>query len=63
MLNAFEFPDALTQDGIITGACEKGYGKLCMFFNVCGCHDKNVAKILLDRDFLKKPFNPLNYSE
>jgi len=49
------------KEGLINGSCQGKWGK-CLFWNVCQ-HPKNVADILLARDFNKKPFNPLAYNE
>jgi len=49
------------KEGIVNGNCEMRHGK-CMFFNMCSA-DESVEKILLNRDFVKHSFNPLNYNE
>jgi hypothetical protein len=48
------------KEGILNGTCEGKWGR-CPFWFVCQ-RDNNVAQIMLDRDFKKVPFNPLNYS-
>jgi hypothetical protein len=48
------------KQGILNGSCEGKWGR-CMFWNVCKSPDE-IAKILLERDFKKVKFNPLNYS-
>lgn len=63
IMTAFMNPELLTKDGILIGACEKGYGKLCTFFNVCACQDDKVGQVLLNRDFVVKPFDPLHYND
>lgn len=56
------------KEGIINGHCikyqqvvDKNFVK-CSFFNVCKSPD-NVAHILLNREFIQKPFDPLRYNE
>ena len=61
MCHAFQNPESLTREGILTKACIKGYGKLCVFFNVCA--NDESGKLLLARDFIQKPFDPLHYSD
>jgi len=58
---ATEHPDYLPKEGIVNGTCESKWG-LCSFWNVCVADDA-VAKVLLSRDFIQKPFNPLDYNE
>lgn len=48
----------LPKEGILNGACDN----FCSFRNVCAAPD-NVAKLILERDFKKVPFEPLNYNE
>ena len=48
------------KQGILNGTCEGKWGR-CPFWFVCQ-RDDNVAQIMLDRDFKKQPFDPLNYS-
>jgi len=47
------------KQGILNSSCSGKWG-LCSFANVCAVND-NVGRILLERDFKKKEFNPLNY--
>ena len=51
----------LDKEGLLNGACEGKWGK-CSFWNVCKSPD-NIAAILLDRDFVKRTWNPLDYNE
>jgi hypothetical protein len=48
------------KEGIMNGTCERKYG-LCSFYNCCASPDV-IANVLLKRDFIQRPFNPLNYS-
>jgi len=49
------------RQGLINGSCEGKWGK-CLFWNVCK-HPDVIGKILLEKDFVKKPFNPLAYAD
>ena len=51
----------LPKEGIVNGSCEGKWGK-CKFWNVCNSSDE-VADVLLKRDFIVKPFNPLHYND
>lgn len=48
------------KEGIVNGSCEGKWGK-CMFWHVC-MNDDKIGKILLDRDFIKQPFEPADYN-
>lgn len=50
----------LPKEGILNGSCEGKFSK-CSFWNVCKSND-TVAKVLLNRDFIRKPFDPLAYN-
>lgn len=52
----------LLKTGILTGGCE-GKWSLCTFFNVCQAQDEKIEKLLLERDFKKKPYEPLKHNE
>jgi len=49
------------KQGLINGACEGKYGKLCPFFNVCAAPEQH-SELLLKRDFIQVPFNPADYN-
>lgn len=49
----------LPKQGITNKTCQTLYG-FCPFWNVCRVDDR-VAQVLLNRDFTKVPFTPLNY--
>jgi len=52
----------IPQEGLINGTCQHAlYNKKCFLWNVCKANDM-VAKIGLERDFIKKPFDPLQYN-
>lgn len=52
----------IPQEGLINGTCQHAlYNKKCYLWNVCKSNDM-VAKLCLERDFIKKPFNPLEYN-
>jgi hypothetical protein len=58
----------IPKTGIITGNCikyqnvtEKNFAK-CAFWDACKSPD-NIAELLLKREFIQKPFNPLTYNE
>ena len=48
------------RQGIINGGCDRKYGK-CKFWNCCAVGNEQVAQILLERDFNKRIFDPMNY--
>lgn len=48
------------KEGILSGACERKFGK-CDFWNVCKNSDP-VGDVLLKRDFIIKPYDPLNFN-
>ena len=58
----------LPKQGILNGHCIKWQSVIdqnfvtCQFWDVCRNPD-NVGAILLKRDFIQKPFDPLNYNE
>ena len=47
------------KEGILTGACEGKWG--CPYTNVCATEEP-VSSVMLERDFKRKIYNPLNYS-
>lgn len=51
----------LPKEGIVNGTCDGKYGK-CMYWHVCKSNPQ-VGALLLGRDFIQKPFNPLAYNE
>jgi len=55
------------KEGILNGACEAQYSEgavyKCPFWFVCCAQDKAVSDLLLKRDFVIKPFDPLHHNE
>lgn len=51
-----------TRDGLINGACVDGK-YTCPFHGVCNCTDEVARKMMLQNNFITKPFNPLEYSK
>ncbi len=51
----------LPKQGLINGSCQGRWG-FCSFWNVCS-KPEIVGEVLLKRDFVKKPFNPLAYND
>lgn len=49
------------QEGLVNGTCEGKWGK-CSYWNICK-NSEGVGKILLERDFVKVPYNPLSFNE
>jgi hypothetical protein len=49
------------REGVVNGFCDRKFGK-CSFWGVCNV-DAKTGEALLNRDFKKKPFAPLNYNE
>jgi len=50
------------KQGLLNEACLGKWGK-CMFWNACGVSDPKVEEIVLNRDLVKKTFDPLKYNE
>lgn len=50
------------RDGLLNGACFP-YGQKCHFFNVCIAPDNRCREVTLERDFVKKTYNPLKFGE
>lgn len=51
------------KEGLINGTCMHAiYGSKCMLWNICKSNP-TVAKVGLDRDFDRVPFDPLKYNE
>ena len=52
----------LPQEGLINGTCMHAiYGTKCYLWNICKSNPQ-VAAMGLERDFIRKPFNPLEYN-
>lgn len=51
----------LPKQGLLNGSCIAGWGK-CHFWNVCK-NPENIGKLLLERDFKRRQYNPLNFNE
>jgi len=49
------------KQGILNNSCIGKWG-LCSFSNACAASSNEVSELLLNRDFKKRDFNPLNYS-
>ncbi len=52
----------MPREGIMNGSCVKQYGQKCMFWYPCS-KGGDVEKMMLKRDFVQKPFSPLNYND
>lgn len=50
----------LTRDGMLNGSCEKVYG-LCNFFQSCCEEDSSNRQMILDEQFVKRTYNPMNH--
>lgn len=50
------------KEGLMNGSCEHKYGK-CSFWAVCKVADPAIEKMLLKRDFVQKPYDPLNHND
>ncbi len=55
---ALESGRELPREGIVKGVCKTEYK--CKFWNVCGA-PKQVQQVMLDRDFAKVHYDPLNF--
>lgn len=50
------------REGMLVGACENKFGK-CSFFKPCASVDKVTRDVVLEYNFVRKPYNPLNHGE
>lgn len=50
------------KNGLINGSCEGKFG-LCGYWGVCKAQDPVIGQMLLDRDFIRKPYDPLHHQE
>jgi hypothetical protein len=50
------------KEGIVNGTCQQKFGR-CKFWNVCKQQDPVIASLLLKRDFVTKPYDPLTFNE
>lgn len=48
--------------GMLDGSCQTIYGK-CKYFNVCAARDDTIRAVLLERDFVQRPYNPLAFGK
>lgn len=48
--------------GLFNGSCE-GKWQLCPYSIACKAQDESVAEVLLQRDFIQKPYDPLHHQE
>lgn len=51
-----------TRNGLVNGACETKYGK-CGYLYPCQAPNERARMVLLERDFITKPYDPLNFHE
>lgn len=50
------------REGLINGACIDGKFK-CSFHGICNCNDPMARTLMLQNFFMKREFNPLEYSK
>ncbi len=50
------------KEGIVNGACSQAYGK-CAFWGVCSRPEPHLVEAMLKRDFVQRPYNPLNFRD
>jgi hypothetical protein len=50
-----------TPDGMLNGACQLFFGP-CKFFQICCATDKRAQKAGLERNFIQRMYNPLNFA-
>lgn len=56
--NGLHLPDP---EGLLNDSCsENKYGSKCDFFDVCACNDSVASEHVLRRNFVQKPYDPLN---
>ncbi len=48
------------REGILNGACQTKYGA-CNFSKVCSAIDETTRNVILDYNFIKKQYNPLEF--
>ena len=49
------------REGLLNDSCsENKYGSKCDFFDVCACNDSVASEHVLRRNFVQKPYDPLN---
>lgn len=50
------------REGMLNGACQTVYGE-CKFFNACSAPDEETESIILEQQFIKTQYNPLQFHE
>jgi hypothetical protein len=50
------------KEGIINGTCNKLYGGHCQFWVPCKLNEQ-VSNVILNRDFIRKPYDPLHFND
>ena len=50
------------KEGLMNGACKAGYFK-CDYWLPCKAQNKAVEELILRRDFIQKPYNPLAHND
>ena len=53
-------PSLLSRDGLLNGSCHTIYGH-CKFFDACSAPDSIARDHVLRKNFVKKPYDPLNF--
>lgn len=62
IVKAVKSPDSeLYREGMLNSSCEKVYGA-CNFFDACCSDDSETEQMILDNNFIKKQYNPLQFS-
>jgi len=61
LLDWIEKNELPPREGILNGTCQKIYGP-CKYSNICQA-PAEVREVMLDRDFIKKPYDPLTFGE
>jgi hypothetical protein len=54
------YPKLPPREGRINGTCVAKYGK-CEYFDVCAAPDSRAGEFILNRNFIKKQYNPLTF--
>jgi len=51
------------REGIVTGACSQKFNTKCPFWFVCKSNNPAIQELMLKRDFIQKPYDPLHHND
>jgi hypothetical protein len=55
-------PASILREGLVTGACFKKFGT-CDYFDVCAANDDVCRAFVLEKNFIKREYNPLAFGK